>query len=166
MEIPDPIGELVLRELSIGPRIFYQLLMTARTEFPGHVQEDIRDGITRALGALEKSGLVVWNDPLPGHYRLIRPAQAELRSPRIKLRSCSESVDIDGKVYGVLTFPGYNVVQALMEAGNDGLTKDELVRKSGHDDAVNILKRLAKKPGWNTVIKLAGVPGRRYRIMN
>jgi len=52
-----------------------------------------------------------------------------------------------------------------MEAGKNGLSKDELVGKSGHGDAVNILKRLADRDAdWKSVIQLGEIPGGRYRI--
>jgi hypothetical protein len=59
------------------------------------------------------------------------------------------------------------VIQTLIAAGSRGLGKDELVEKSGHGDAVNILKRVALIDGdWATVIGLAGKPGGRYRILD
>jgi hypothetical protein len=69
-----------------------------------------------------------------------------------------------GKEVERLTKPGYDVVKALIETGPPGLSKDALVAKSGHGDAVNILKRLAKQPLWQEVISLPGRTGRRYRI--
>jgi len=70
-----------------------------------------------------------------------------------------------GKTKPRLTMARYNVVTALLDAGDKGLSKDSLVEKSGHEDAVGILKRLATlDPDWNAVIKLAGIPGGRYRI--
>ena len=41
--------------------------------------------------------------------------------------------------------PRYNVIKALLDAGDVGLTGDDLVEKSGHGGAVNTLKALAKK---------------------
>jgi hypothetical protein len=71
-----------------------------------------------------------------------------------------------GKLKPLLRNAQYNVVQALLAAGADGLSKNDLESRSRHSDAVNILKRLAgSDPDWNKVIKLAGSPGRRYRIV-
>ena len=65
-----------------------------------------------------------------------------------------------------LTLPRYNVLMALCEAGKLGLNKDELVERSGHNDAINILKRLARNnPDWESVIQLPGVPRMRYRVV-
>jgi hypothetical protein len=64
-----------------------------------------------------------------------------------------------------LTAPQYDVVKALIEAGERGLSKDELDRNSKHGDARNILKRLAKSNSiWKDVIHFAGKTGGRYRI--
>lgn len=58
----------------------------------------------------------------------------------------------------------YNVLKTLDEAGTNGLTKDELVSRSGHTDALGILKRVARRPEWRDVIQLAGKTGGRYRL--
>ena len=64
-----------------------------------------------------------------------------------------------------LTRPQYDVVKALLEAGEPGLSKDELDRKSKRGDARKILRRLADSdPDWEAVIRLPGRPGVRYRI--
>ena len=64
-----------------------------------------------------------------------------------------------------LTFAQFNVVQALVDAGPAGLTKDALIDKSGHTDARAILKRIAKRSSqWAAVILFPGTPGVRYRI--
>ena len=70
-----------------------------------------------------------------------------------------------GKVKPLLTFAQHAVVKALLEAGEDGLTKDGLDACSGHSDARKILKRLHDSdPNWAAVIQLAGRSGCRYRI--
>jgi hypothetical protein len=64
-----------------------------------------------------------------------------------------------------LTLARYNTVKALLDAGDAGLSGDDMVLKSGHGGAVNTLKSLAKSdPDWASVILLPGQPGRRYRI--
>src|SRR6516165_2084131 len=59
-----------------------------------------------------------------------------------------------GKAKQKLTAPQYDVVKALLDAGDAGLTKDQLVEKSHHEDARGILKRLANDPDWNKVFTL------------
>jgi hypothetical protein len=60
----------------------------------------------------------------------------------------------------------YNVVQTLINAYPNRLTKSVLGVKSGHPDAVNILKRLRKKhKSWERVIHLAGVAGGGYALV-
>ncbi len=51
---------------------------------------------------------------------------------------------VRGKAKSRLTVPRYNVIKALFCAGDNGLTGDDLVTKSGHGGAVNVLKSLAK----------------------
>jgi hypothetical protein len=64
-----------------------------------------------------------------------------------------------------LTTPQYNVVSALLQAGERGLNKDELVRKSGHADARAILGRVADLDSdWMAVVQFAGKTAGRYRI--
>ena len=85
--------------------------------------------------------------------------------PPVKLGKPGDEPIVRGKRKSRLTFARYNVVKALLVAGDDGLSKDSLAIESGCGDAVNILKRLAKSdPDWKAVIKLAGKPGGRYRI--
>ncbi len=85
--------------------------------------------------------------------------------PSVVLQSPGESVFVKGIEKKRLTDPQYNVVQALLAAGGDGLSKDELPIKSGHADAVKILKRVAKiDADWADVILLAERSGGGYRI--
>lgn len=72
---------------------------------------------------------------------------------------------VRGVVKRPLTKAQYDVIQALLDAGRAGLSKDELEEKSGHADARKILKRLHDSdPDWKRVILLAGRPGVRYRL--
>ena len=71
---------------------------------------------------------------------------------------------VNGKIEPKLTKKRYKVVKALYDAGNDGLSGDELTRKSS-GGAVTILKNLARSnPDWESVIVLPGRPHGRYRI--
>ncbi len=72
---------------------------------------------------------------------------------------------VHGKTKACLTFAQFNVVTALLDAGDRGLSKKELPDLSGHGDAVNVLKRLHKSDAdWAMAIELPGSPGHRYRI--
>jgi hypothetical protein len=95
---------------------------------------------------------------------VVKLADSPKGESRVVLRSREEGAIVLGKPKRKLTTPQYNVVKALLEAGEVGLTKDELVSKSKHGDARGILTRLAEKEDWKKVIHLAGLTGRRYRI--
>jgi hypothetical protein len=93
------------------------------------------------------------------------PAAPLPQVPKVVLKGPGEPPVVLGAPRKELTQAQYDVVKALLAAGETGLTKDQLVEKSHHGDAVNILKRLAKSdPAWGNVIRLAGKVGRRYRI--
>jgi hypothetical protein len=84
---------------------------------------------------------------------------------RVVLRGPGERPIVGGVEKGPLTLPQYDVVKALLDAGERGLSKDELDRKSKHGDARKILKRLAKSdPDWNAAIHFPGKAGGGYRI--
>lgn len=72
---------------------------------------------------------------------------------------------VNGKVKPRLTIARHHVIKALISAGENGLTGDELVVKSGHGGAVNILKDVARDPDWRAVIQLPGSSHGRYRIV-
>jgi hypothetical protein len=85
---------------------------------------------------------------------------------RVVLRGPGEPPTICGKEKAPLTLAQYDVVKALLSAGERGLSKDELDHKSKHGDARKILKRLADSdPDWKAVIRFPGIAGRRYRIV-
>jgi hypothetical protein len=87
--------------------------------------------------------------------------------PPVLLNGPGERVLVNGKPKDALTNAQYNVVQALIEAGANGLTKDQIVTKSGHSDAVKILGRVAEiDADWKAVVGMAGKSGGRYRIKN
>jgi len=72
---------------------------------------------------------------------------------------------VRGKPKPVLRFTQYNVAKALVDAGEIGLTLDQMVNKSGHSDARGILNRLADSdPDWKAVIHFPGKAGGHYRI--
>ena len=85
--------------------------------------------------------------------------------PSVVLGRRGEPVFVCGKRKPALTTARYDVVQSLLSAGDDGLTKDELVIQSKHSDARQILKRLATSdPDWDRIISFPGITGGRYRI--
>jgi hypothetical protein len=91
-------------------------------------------------------------------------AALDSRDERVILKSPGESPIIDGTEVHKLTKAQYDVVQALLAAGPQGLTKDELDRNSKHGDARKILARLKEQPGWDAVIQMPGSTGMRYRL--
>ena len=93
------------------------------------------------------------------------PPVAESR--RVKLFS-QDSVPvalIDQEGVETLTGAQYDVVKALLDAGERGLSKRKLENESGHSDACNILKRLFNADErWSRVGRLAGGAWKGYRI--
>ncbi len=95
------------------------------------------------------------------------PAGPELcvHDSSVELQGSGDCVLVQGKVKPPLTFAQYAVVKALLQAGEDGLTKDQLDARSGHSDARKILKRLHDSdPDWAAVIQMPGRSGCRYRL--
>ncbi len=88
------------------------------------------------------------------------------QSKMVKLFGLREEPEVCGKRKPPLREERYDVVRALIEAGDAGLTKDQLDRNSGHSDARKLMQRLANKDAdWNQVLHLPGAPGRGgYRI--
>ncbi|OWY71574.1 hypothetical protein B7486_07755 [cyanobacterium TDX16] len=72
---------------------------------------------------------------------------------------------IGNETMAQLTVSQRDVLVACLEAGTAGLSLKELIAKSRHPDAPNILKRLRKKhSAWEAVIELAGKSGGQYRV--
>lgn len=103
--------------------------------------------------------------PVPVRLRTpTAPPEGEAQRPPVVLNGPGGSPSVLGRTMPPLTRARYDVVRALLEAGDDGLTGDQLVEKSSCGGAVTTLKRLARQPGWSEVIRLPGAPGLRYRI--
>jgi hypothetical protein len=85
---------------------------------------------------------------------------------RVVLRGRDEGPIVLGKEKQVLTDREYNVVKALLDAGDRGLTKDKLDDKSGHSESRKVLKALRNADeDWAAVIQMPGKAGRGgYRI--
>ena len=83
-------------------------------------------------------------------------------NPAVQLGRRGEPCQVCGKNKRALTDAQYSVIQALQEAGEEGLTKDalEAVRPS----ARSILKNLRRDPDWASVILMPGQTNGRYRI--
>jgi hypothetical protein len=95
------------------------------------------------------------------------PPLSASRKPAVVLGNFGEKPVVDGKELDPLTVPQHNVIRALIDAGDKGLSKDKLATKSGHGDAHRILKRVAESdPAWASRIQLAGRPGGGYRILS
>ena len=92
-------------------------------------------------------------------------APATTATPAVVLAGKTKQAEIGGKPKPVLRHAQYNVVKALVDAGEAGLTVDQLVQQSGHSDARGILKRLADSDSdWRAVIHFPGKAGGHYRI--
>jgi hypothetical protein len=114
---------------------------------------------------------------VPLHVALVAPLHAvlpvdasggvtpESPAPLVILGKPGDEPTVNGVRKTKLTTPRYNVVKALLAAGDGGLSKDSLANESGHGDAHRVLKRLADSdPDWALVIQMAGKTGCRYRI--
>lgn len=78
-------------------------------------------------------------------------------SPCVKLYGENDAPDVNGKQKQPLSKPRYDLVLALIKAGKNGLTKDRLVKESGHSDPVKTMKRLANSdPDWKAVLIFPG----------
>ena len=84
----------------------------------------------------------------------------------VVLRSKGERPLVLSREESPVTSAQYDVLQALVNAGADGLSMTELIRRSGHGSARNVLKNLANSSSaWQQVILMPGAPGRRYRLL-
>jgi hypothetical protein len=132
-----------------------------------------------AFGLLRKLKLVKVLDRsgLPGLFEIspaITEAASAIERPGTPVAASKEVIlfgrDQPPSVSGttksdMLTTAQYDTIRAMIEAGADGLTKDQLIEKSGRGDPRGILRRLSKKdPDWDRVIRFARKTGRRYRI--
>jgi hypothetical protein len=114
---------------------------------------------------VETTGVCHLSNQLQGHAEEAKELAAPASDRRVVLRGFSDHPTVCGVEKRPLTLPQYDVVSALLEAGERGLGKDELERKSKHGDARKILKRLAESdPDWSAVIRFPGRAGGGYRI--
>ena len=100
----------------------------------------------------------VANPPIPAPEPVCASALVRLYGP-------GEKPIVNGKSKPLLSRAQYKVVCALIQAGQDGLTKDKLDKKSGCGDARKTMRRLADSdPDWKQVLLFPGKPGVGYRI--
>ena len=88
-------------------------------------------------------------------------------SKHVKLFGPGEQPVVRGKKKAALTKARYDVVKALLDAGEAGLHKDALAVKSKHSEPQKRLYELVKDRDWKSVIQLPGRngQGKGYRIL-
>jgi hypothetical protein len=85
--------------------------------------------------------------------------------PAVELGNRTDRPKVWGAEKERLTDGEYDVIKVLLEAGDQGVNKDQLVVRSKRSDAVGILKRLRQRdPAWSQAIVMAGRPGAGYRL--
>jgi hypothetical protein len=153
--VDDPLGELKER-----------IVQFCFTSPPSELLNQIRTGQTidwprtASWGTLSaiRDGLDALPHPAEG------TAASHPECP-VEMGACEERVAFVNGVRKRLTRGRYNVIQTLVNAFPATLTKDELIRLSGHSDAVNMLKALANGDAdWRTVIRIAGSTGGGYGL--
>jgi hypothetical protein len=84
----------------------------------------------------------------------------------VVLRGPDETVLVLGRERPRLTGTTFDVVKALLDAGETGLSKDDLDKQSGHTEARKYLKTLARNDPeyWGEVIDFPGKSWGRYKI--
>lgn len=94
--------------------------------------------------------------------------QSESRGSQccVVLRGKGEGPLVLGREVSPVTSARYDALEALVNASADGLSLAELIRRSGHGSARNVLKNLAgTSRAWQQTILLPGAPGRRYCLL-
>lgn len=87
-------------------------------------------------------------------------------SRSVTLYGRGDGPTVHGNKKDPLTHAQYDVVLALIEAGENGLAKEQFEKKSGHGGARKVMKRLAVKDAdWASVLIFPGCTGVRYRIL-
>lgn len=96
-----------------------------------------------------------------------KPVEEPLAGPRfaVELRGTHEQPIVFGEPQPKLGHARYAVVKALLAAGKQGLSKSELERKSGKNDAVKYLRNVRKlSSAWEKAIMMAGKSWNGYHI--
>jgi hypothetical protein len=104
--------------------------------------------------------------PGPTPSRAASPARAATAAqPPVVLGTPDDRPIVLGKQKPLLSPATYDVVLALLNAGEEGLGKDDLDAKSRRTEARKYLKALAAKDAdWKAVIHFPGRSWKRYRI--
>jgi hypothetical protein len=84
--------------------------------------------------------------------------------PLVVLRGIGQKPIVCGKEVEAITEPRYRVVEALIKAGPDGLSKADM--EAVKANAIRYLSELSKRPGWKKAIIMAGQPWKKYRIVH
>jgi len=87
----------------------------------------------------------------------------------VQLRPQKESPNayVDGVAAGTLPTIAYSVVEALVDAREIGLTKEQLTTKSEAEDGYGTFRQLKEKEPWNEVLVSPGGKGKGgYRILD
>ena len=94
-------------------------------------------------------------------------AQPVATSKHVKLFGPGEQPVVKNEKKPILTKARYDVVKALLDAGEAGLHKDALAVKSKHSEPQKRLYELVKDRDWKSVIQLPGTngQGKGYRIL-
>ncbi len=88
--------------------------------------------------------------------------KAQTQSGSVILLGDNECPIVKGTKKEKLSGSSYKLIKELIEAGEDGLTKDTIERASSA--ARRTLKRLREDKDWQEVIEMAEKTGRGYRI--
>lgn len=83
--------------------------------------------------------------------------------PLVKLMGQAQKPIVCGKEVDQLTTPRYLVVDALLRAGPDGLSKPEIEKVNR--EAVRFLRELSGLPHWKKAISMPGKAWTRYGIV-
>ena len=139
------------------------------TPFPKNINKERRslkfDDLTKMVQRQIDRFLCLWIDDFQEWSEPLRTDDSPHRSPTVVLNGMGRCPTIRGKEKKPMTQTRYDIISALLETGERGLTKDELDKRSGHTDARKTLKLLAvSDPDWGSVILMAGSKGMRYRL--
>jgi hypothetical protein len=147
-----------------GPRGATQGPSPPSAQEAGHGEETAEPSSSAPpAAALSRSGEA--RNPTTLTNEGAQPASTTGRQPPVKLGSPGDRPLVRGTPKDPLSAPQFDVVHALLAAGERGLSKDELQQNSKRGDPLGILRRLAKSDAdWGAVIRFPGRVGGRYRI--
>ena len=121
----------------------------------------------RGLHLIKKDETIHWVGRQASLGTLCRCDQTGTLIPKsVVLRGKDKGPIVRGSEKTILTTRQYKIIEALLVAGENGLTKDQLDEKSGRSEARKDLAELRKSDAdWAAVIHMPGKAGRGgYRI--